>query len=126
LSENRPGKPHQPQQVLHSLTSSSSPQQRPRQSPIVNSPDKEKRRRRRRTTTTKDCQKTTDKAAAATTTATEKKKKKANQNNKRSTLEAGPISAISRPKNAGEKTRCKSPRASKLPAFRKQPEHAHI
>jgi hypothetical protein len=42
LSENRPGKPHQPQQVLHSLTSSSSPQQRPRQSPIVNSPDKEK------------------------------------------------------------------------------------
>jgi len=120
LSENRPGKPHQPQQVLHSLTSSSSPQQRPRQSPIVNSPDKEKKRRRRRRPTTKDCQKTTDKAA------TEKKKKKANQNNKRSTLEAGPISAISRPKNAGEKTRCKSPRASKLPAFRKQPENAHI
>jgi len=41
LSENRPGKPHQLRQVLHSLTSSSSPQQRPRQSPIVNSPDKE-------------------------------------------------------------------------------------
>jgi hypothetical protein len=42
LSENSPGKPHQLQQrVLHSLTSSS-PQQRPRQSPIVNTPDKEK------------------------------------------------------------------------------------